>query len=156
MRNKRIAVFCGSAKGNDPVYAESAIELGKTFVTNNIGLVYGGGSIGLMGVIADEMMSSGGEVIGVIPQKLKDWEVGHEGITQLHVVDTMHERKAMMADLSLVFNQVSCDLLNLCSIPFDDGVLQFGHKLFVNLGKVVHKIERVLDFMCNACRKFTK
>lgn len=101
--NKKIAVFCGSAKGHLPVYENEAIRLAQVFVKNNISMVYGGGSVGLMGVIADEMMSLGGEVIGVIPQKLKDMEVGHDGITKLHIVNTMHERKAMMADLSDAF-----------------------------------------------------
>lgn len=94
---KRLAVFCGSKTGHNKVYQEQAAELAAALYHSGTGLVYGGGRIGLMGVIADRMMELGGEVIGVIPQKIKDMEVAHTGITQLHVVDTMHERKALMA-----------------------------------------------------------
>lgn len=100
---KSIAVFCGSGKGINPVYEKEALRLAKFFIDKNIKLVYGGGSVGLMGVLADEMMKLGGEVEGVIPQKLLDMEVGHQGISRLHVVDTMHERKALMAELSDAF-----------------------------------------------------
>jgi uncharacterized protein (TIGR00730 family) len=96
---KRITVFCGANYGNNPAYAKAATELAALMVQNNIGLVYGGGNIGLMGHIADEVMRLGGEAIGVIPKKLMDREVGHQGLTKLYVVDTMHERKALMAEL---------------------------------------------------------
>lgn len=96
---KRITVFCGSNYGNNPAYAKAAEELAALMVQNNIGLVYGGGNIGLMGHIADEVMRLGGEAIGVIPRKLMEREVGHLGLTKLHIVETMHERKALMADL---------------------------------------------------------
>lgn len=99
----RVAVFCGSAKGKNPIYEELTKHIGQYFVQNDIGLVYGGGSIGLMGILADEIMTGGGFVHGVIPKKIYDWEVGHEEITELEVVDTMHERKARMADLSDAF-----------------------------------------------------
>ncbi|MEQ8240051.1 MAG: TIGR00730 family Rossman fold protein [Cyclobacteriaceae bacterium] len=97
---KRIAVFCGANKGNDPIYEHAAVNLTQVLFQNHVGIVFGGGKVGLMGVIADEMMRLGGEAIGVIPEKLKAMEVGHEGITELHVVDTMHQRKEMMANLS--------------------------------------------------------
>ncbi len=97
---KRIAVFCGSAKGHNPVYEANAVELAKEFLQNDISLVYGGGSIGLMGVLADTMLAGNGEVFGVIPRKIFDWEVGHSGLTSLEIVDSMHQRKARMADLS--------------------------------------------------------
>jgi uncharacterized protein (TIGR00730 family) len=96
---KRITVFCGSNYGSNLAYAKAAEVLAALMVQNNIGLVYGGGNIGLMGHIADEVMKLGGEVIGVIPKKLMEREVGHLGLTQLHIVETMHERKALMADL---------------------------------------------------------
>ncbi len=99
----RIAVFCGSAKGKDKVYGKVAIQLARLFLEHKIGLVYGGGSIGLMGIMANEMMPAGGEVVGVIPKRIFDWEVGHEGITKLYVVDSMHERKAKMANMSDAF-----------------------------------------------------
>ena len=96
----RVCVFCGSNSGSRPVYAKAAEQLGRALVRRRIGLVYGGGKVGLMGTLADVMLAEGGEVIGVIPHGLLAREVGHERLTQLHVVETMHERKAMMADLS--------------------------------------------------------
>lgn len=97
---KRIAVYCGSATPADPVYIESARVVGRTFAARGIGLVYGGGRLGLMGAVADAVLENGGEVIGVIPQALVDAEVAHRGLTELHVVDTMHERKARFTELS--------------------------------------------------------
>ena len=97
---KRICVFCGSNKGAKVEYIEAAKSLGKVLVKKNIGLVYGGGKVGLMGVIADEVLAAGGEVIGVIPQSLVAREVAHQNVTQMHIVNSMHERKALMADLS--------------------------------------------------------
>lgn len=97
---KRICVYCGSSAGASPIYAEAARLLARTMVEDHIGLVYGGGNVGLMGVIADEVMRLGGEAIGVIPQALMDREVGHCGLTQLHIVKDMHERKALMVELS--------------------------------------------------------
>jgi len=97
---KAICVYCGSSMGASPVYAEAAKALAKAMVDDNIALVYGGGNVGLMGVIADEVMRLGGEATGVIPKALMDKEVGHIGLTRLHIVKDMHERKAMMANLS--------------------------------------------------------
>jgi uncharacterized protein (TIGR00730 family) len=97
---KRICVFCGSAPGGRPVYAEAAVALGRELARRGLGLVYGGGHVGLMGIVADAAMQAGAEVIGVIPEVLMRREVGHGAITELHVVDTMHTRKQMMADLS--------------------------------------------------------
>ncbi len=93
---KRICVFCGSHFGADPAYRSAAVELGERMVERGLGLVYGGGNVGLMGVVADTVMASGGEVIGVIPRTLRDREVAHQGITELRVVDSMHERKRLM------------------------------------------------------------
>jgi uncharacterized protein (TIGR00730 family) len=97
---KSVCVYCGSSPGNSPHYADAARDLAKTLVERGIGLVYGGGNVGLMGVLADETMRLGGQVTGVIPSALLEKEVGHRGLTQLHVVNNMHERKAMMAELS--------------------------------------------------------
>jgi|SRR5687767_11131353 uncharacterized protein (TIGR00730 family) len=97
---RRVCVFCGSSVGNQPAYAEAAQAMGAVLAKRGIGLVYGGGNVGLMGVVADAVMAHGGEAIGVIPRSLADREVAHGGITQLHVVDSMHTRKAMMAELS--------------------------------------------------------
>jgi uncharacterized protein (TIGR00730 family) len=100
---KRICVFCGSSNGFEPVYAESARALGNVLAGNGIGLVYGGGNIGLMGVVADAVMERGGEVIGVIPEALVQRELAHRSVTELIVVRSMHERKAKMAELSDAF-----------------------------------------------------
>lgn len=97
---KSICVFCGSSKGNKTVYQSAAIELAELLVEKNTTLVYGGGHVGLMGVLADAVLERGGKVIGVIPQALADKEVAHESLTELHVVGSMHERKALMAELS--------------------------------------------------------
>ena len=97
---KRICVFCGSSSGSRPEYRTAAEEMGAELVRRNIGLVYGGTSVGLMGVLADAVLKAGGEAEGVIPERLMKREVGHKGLTKLHVVRSMHERKALMADLS--------------------------------------------------------
>jgi uncharacterized protein (TIGR00730 family) len=100
---KRICVFCGSHVGNDDSFARIAREAAEAIVRAGYGIVYGGGSIGLMGIVADAALACGGEVIGVIPQTLARTEIAHEGLTELHVVTTMHERKALMEDVSDAF-----------------------------------------------------
>lgn len=100
MSKKRIAVYCGSSKGNNPAYESEAKRLAHLLIQHDLGMVYGGGSIGLMGVLADQMIAQSGEVIGIIPKKIYDWEVGHTGISKLIIVKNMHERKAMMAKLA--------------------------------------------------------
>lgn len=100
---RRVCVFCGSNPGRRPEYAEAAREMGRVLVDRGIGLVYGGGKVGLMGIVADTVLAGGGEVIGVIPEALMAREVGHPGLTEMHVVRTMHERKAMMADRADAF-----------------------------------------------------
>jgi hypothetical protein len=97
---KRLCVFCGSSLGQRPVYAEAARELGELLARKKIGLVFGGGRIGLMGVVADAVLAGGGEAIGVIPKALKERELGHDGVTELRIVPSMHARKAMMAELA--------------------------------------------------------
>lgn len=97
---KTLAVYCGASHGANPIYTDAARALAGALVEHNIGLVYGGGKVGLMGVIADEVLRLGGEATGVIPKALLDREVGHAGLTRLFVVKDMHERKAMMAELS--------------------------------------------------------
>jgi uncharacterized protein (TIGR00730 family) len=103
MALRAICVFCGASPGGNPVYAQAAAELGRTLAEAGITLVYGGGAVGLMGVVADAAMAAGGEVIGVIPHSLQRSEVGHQGLTRLEVVDGMHARKARMAELSDAF-----------------------------------------------------
>lgn len=100
---RRVAVYCGSRPGTRPAYALEAGRLGVRLAQAGVGLVYGGGHVGLMGVIADAVLEGGGEVVGVIPQTLVEREVEHRGLTNLHVVPTMHERKAAMADLADAF-----------------------------------------------------
>jgi uncharacterized protein (TIGR00730 family) len=97
---KRIVVFCGSSPGRRPAYVAAAQSLGRLLAARGIGVVYGGASIGLMGALADSALAAGGEVIGVIPSGLFPAEIPHTGLTEQHVVTTMHERKALMAELS--------------------------------------------------------
>jgi uncharacterized protein (TIGR00730 family) len=100
---KRICVYCGSNTGNQPIYREMADAMGALLARRGIGLVYGGGNVGLMGIVADAALTGGGEVIGVIPGALADREIAHAGVTDLRVVDSMHTRKALMAELSDAF-----------------------------------------------------
>lgn len=100
---KRICVFCGANAGSCPVFADAARALGAALAARGLGLVYGGGNVGLMGTVADAALAAGGEVIGVIPATLVQRELAHEGLSALHVVGSMHERKALMADLSDAF-----------------------------------------------------
>jgi uncharacterized protein (TIGR00730 family) len=97
---KAIAVYCGANPGASPMYADGARALARALVERNVALVYGGGHVGLMGMIADEVLRLGGEVSGVIPQQLVDRELAHPGLTRLFIVKDMHERKAMMAQLA--------------------------------------------------------
>ena len=97
---KSVAVFCGSSTGLQPAYAAAAHELGRELAHRKLRVIYGGGNAGLMGTVADAALAAGAEVIGVIPRFLVDKEVAHRGLQQLHIVDTMHERKALMAELS--------------------------------------------------------
>jgi hypothetical protein len=100
---RRLAVYCGSAPGSSPVFAEAARATAKAMVGQGVELVYGGGRLGLMGLIADSVLDLGGRVYGVIPAALIELEVAHEGITELHRVETMHERKAKMTELADAF-----------------------------------------------------
>ena len=100
---KSIGIFCGANHGVNPLYQEAAAALGKIMAQQSVLLVYGAGNVGLMGTIADAVLAEGGKAVGVIPQSLVDREVAHRGLTELHVVQTMHERKAMMAARSDAF-----------------------------------------------------
>lgn len=122
---RSICVFCGSRHGRDPAYAEAARELGRLLAALGIRLVYGGGRVGLMGEVADAAIAAGGEVIGVIPSLLIEEEVEHLGLTQLHEVGSMHERKALMEELSDAFIMLpggygtldeSCEILTWCQL----------------------------------------
>jgi uncharacterized protein (TIGR00730 family) len=96
----RVCVFCGSSRGTSPAYAAAATELGTTLAVKGIGLVYGGGHVGLMGAVADAALAAGGSVTGVMPDALVAKEIAHQGLTELRVTASMHERKALMADLA--------------------------------------------------------
>jgi uncharacterized protein (TIGR00730 family) len=148
---KRICVFCGSSSGVRPAYRAAAEELGRTLVARGIGLVYGGARVGLMGAVADAVLGAQGQVIGVIPEALVAKEVAHNGLTELRVVASMHERKAVMADLSdgfvaipggwgtleeffevltwgqLGLHQKPCGLLNI--ERYFDGLLSFADRM---------------------------
>ena len=148
----RVCVFCGSSPGVRPAYAEAARHVGEALVARGLELVYGGGNIGLMNVVADTVLEAGGRVTGVIPRGLESREVAHRGLSELHVVSSMHERKAMMASLADAFislpgglgtfeetlevmtwsqlgiHQKPCGLLNVEG--FYDGFLEFlGHSV---------------------------
>ncbi len=101
--DKRICVFAGSSPGRQPQYVEAAQRLGEELCARGYDLVYGGGRVGLMGAVADSVLGNGGQVIGIIPEALAEKEVAHEGLTDLRVVTSMHERKALMAELSTAF-----------------------------------------------------
>ena len=100
MKIKKICVYCGSSSGKNPAYSQAAVNLALALCERNIGLVYGGGAVGIMGTVADAVLAAGGEAVGVIPKALAIKEVAHNSLSELHVVASMHERKAMMADLA--------------------------------------------------------
>lgn len=98
-----VALYCGSRAGNKPIYRDTAIELAQHIATQGFGIVYGGASIGLMGQVADTVLEHGGEVVGVIPEFMLDYEIAHGQLTELHIVKSMHERKALMAERASAF-----------------------------------------------------
>ena len=100
---KRLAVYCGSAPGSNPLFADAARDTARAMVERGVDLVYGGGRLGLMGIVADSVLDLGGRVDGVIPEALVNLEVAHEGVTELYRVETMHERKAKMTELADAF-----------------------------------------------------
>lgn len=100
---RNVAVFCASSNGVDPAYHAAAVELGRTLAQQNVGLIYGGGNVGLMGAVAESSLLHGGRVVGVIPEVLVDLEVAHHGLTELHITTNMHTRKAMMGELADAF-----------------------------------------------------
>lgn len=98
-----IAIYCGSRLGNQPIYQQKSLELIQTLTTHGFGIVYGGASIGLMGKVADTALQHGGEVLGVIPEFMLDYEIAHQHLTELHIVGSMHQRKALMAERATAF-----------------------------------------------------
>ena len=152
MALKKICVYCGSSNGKNPAYKQAAAQLGQAMQQRGIGLVYGGAAVGVMGAVANAVLDAGGEVIGVIPKSLAVKELAHQQLTELHVVESMHERKAMMAELSdgfialpggwgtleelfemltwaqLGFHQKPCGLLNIEG--YYDGLFDFLDNAF--------------------------
>lgn len=100
---ERVCVFCGSSSGLRPIYAQTAAQLGHQLAKSHVTLVFGGGCVGLMGILADSVLAAGGQAVGVIPKALVEKEIAHKALTKLHVVASMHERKALMADLADAF-----------------------------------------------------
>ena len=165
---KRIVVYCGANVGNNPAYKAAAESVGRTLAEQGIGLVYGGGGVGLMGVVADAALAAGGEVIGVIPEALKALEVGHKNLTAMHVVPDMHSRKAMMLGLAdaviampggfgtmdelfealtwsqLDYHRKLCGLLNVAGY-YDHLIAWIDHSVDVGLVKAVNKQLIVVD-----------
>src|SRR5947209_19653719 len=103
LKSSNICVFCGSACGLQPIYTDAARQVGEVIARRGLGLVYGGGRVGLMGVVAEAALAAGGRVIGVIPQALATKEIAHDGLSELHAVPGMHERKALMSSRSSAF-----------------------------------------------------
>lgn len=100
---QRVCVFCGSSAGTDPRFAGAAREVGRLIAQQGMGVVYGGARVGLMGIVADAVLAGGGEAVGVLPRALQERELAHAGLSRLHIVESMHERKALMADLADAF-----------------------------------------------------
>ncbi|MGB5918322.1 TIGR00730 family Rossman fold protein [Arcobacter sp.] len=150
----KIAVFCGSSAGNNIEYINATKRLGKYFAQNNIEVVYGGGNVGLMGTIADSVMENGGKVYGVIPEKLKEKELAHRGITELKVVSNMHERKAAMAELADAFVVLPGGAGTLEEIfeVWTWAQLGFHNKpcAFFNINGFYDKLFEMIDNMCEA------
>ena len=159
---QKICVFCGSSPGAQPEYRDVARQLGNILAARNLGLVYGGSDVGIMGVVANAVLDQGGEAIGVIPARLADKGVAHPQLSQLHVVATMHERKALMADLSdafialpggigtieeffeavtwsqLGFHRKPCGLLNVCGY-YDHLIAFLDHMVAQHFLKPIHR-----------------
>ena len=151
---KRVCVYCGSSPGENPAHRESAEQIGALLAARGIGLVYGGGNVGLMGIIADAALEAGGEVIGVIPSALMEKELGHLGATKLHVTTSMHERKQMMADLSDGFIALPGGIGTLEELFETFTWLQLGfHAKPVGLLNVASFYDHLLAFLHHATQE---
>ena len=147
----KVCVYCGSSSGNDPAYSETAIEMGKTIAKHGLDLVYGGGNIGIMGIVADSVLQSGGRAIGVIPQALAKREIAHESLSELHITTDMHERKCRMAELSDAFVALPGGLGTLEEIFEIWTWAQLGfHKKPIALLNTKGYYSRLLDFLDDA------
>ena len=133
---KRIAVFCGARPGRDNVYLAVAAQAGRTIARAGFGVVYGGGRVGMMGALADAALDEGAEVIGVIPESLATVEIAHRGITQLRVVESMHERKALIVSLSDAFVALPGGIGTIASVPR----LMVGQGTIVATGSIAYPV----------------
>jgi uncharacterized protein (TIGR00730 family) len=148
---KRLCVYCGSSSGRQPDYARVARQLARAMVSRNIDLVYGGASVGVMGEIANAVLEEGGDVIGIIPKGLFVKEVAHTGITELREVDSMHERKALMAELSDGFIALPGGLGTIEEILEIITWSQLGmHRKPCGLLNVCHYYDKLIDFLDHA------
>ncbi|MCP4412967.1 MAG: TIGR00730 family Rossman fold protein [Gammaproteobacteria bacterium] len=148
---KRLCVYCGSSPGRQPDYAQVARQLARAMVSKNINLVYGGASVGIMGEIANAVLEEGGEVIGIIPKGLFKKEVAHTGITELREVDSMHERKSLMADLSDGFIALPGGLGTIEEIFEIITWSQLGmHRKPCGLLNVCHYYDKLIGFLDHA------
>ncbi len=147
---KKICVFCGSSTGKDPIYSNTALKLGDYFVNNDISLVYGGGNIGLMGIISSTVMDRGGHVIGIIPEMIHE-NVTHKGISELIVVKTMHERKALMYEISDAFICLPGGIGSLEEVLEVFTWLQLGYHskpvMILNINGFYNHLIKQLEFM---------
>ena len=147
---KKICVFCGSSSGKNPVYSNAALEIGDYFVNNSISLVYGGGNIGLMGIISSTVMDKGGQVIGIIPEMIHG-NVLHKGISELIVVKTMHERKALMYNMSDAFLCLPGGIGSLEELLEIFTWLQLGYHskpvMVMNINGFYNNLLKQLEFM---------
>ena len=154
MASRWICVFCGSRPGARPRYAELAVELGAELARRDIGLVYGGASVGLMGLLADSALAHGGQVAGVIPQGLVDREIAHPGLTDLHVVQTMHERKVRMTELSDAFVALPGGLGTLDELFEIATQVQLGlHRKPIGVLDAEGYYDHLLAFLAHAARE---
>ena len=148
---KSICVYCGASPGNSPLYAEAARQLSRTMVEKQIDLVYGGGNVGLMGIIADEVLRLGGKVTGVIPHGLVERELAHRSLTELHIVKDMHERKAKMASLAEGFIALPGGMGTLEELFEMLTWSQLGfHQKPIGLMNVNHFYDELLSFLQHA------
>ena len=144
---QRVCVFCGSSPGARPAYAEATAEVARLLAGEGIGIVYGGGHVGLMGVLADTAMAAGGEVIGVMPQALVDREIGHTGISELRVVGSMHERKAVMPCGLLDVEDYFSGLVGFLDHAVDERFLREEHRAMLIVEREPRAlIERLAQF----------
>lgn len=149
-----IGIFCGSTLSNDEAILEAATELGKILASNQIRLIYGGASVGIMGMIADSCLAHGGQVIGVLPRFMRDREIAHPHLTELHLVDSMHERKALIVKLSNGFIALPGGIGTLDELFEVWSWQKLGlHQEPIGLLNVNHYYDKLLQFLEEMCER---